>query len=177
MSTSNAFPIEGGCDCRAVRYRVTSAPLFVHCCHCRWCQRESGAAFALNAMIESDRVENLGTEPELVHTPSESGLGQKIARCPTCKVAVWSHYAGSGPVTKFVRVGTLDNPDTLAPDVHIFTASKQRWLVLPPGTPAFEEYYQREALWPQDSLARRQKLLPLIEAYQASRRSAAQTVR
>ena len=173
MPTSNDFAVEGGCDCRAVRYRVTSKPLFVHCCHCRWCQRESGAAFALNAMIESDRVVNSGVEPELIHTPSESGLGQKIARCPACKVAVWSHYAGSGPVTKFIRVGTLDNPDLLPPDVHIFTASKQPWVVLPPGTPAFEEYYEREVLWPQDSLARRQKLLPLIEAYQASQRSAA----
>lgn len=166
------FPIEGGCDCRAVRYRVTSRPLFVHCCHCRWCQRESGSAFALNAMIEADRVVNLGSEPELVHTPSESGLGQQIARCPTCKVAVWSHYAGSGPVTKFVRVGTLDDPDLLPPDVHIFTASKQPWVVLPSGTPAFEAYYEREALWPQESLDRRQKLLPLIEAWQASLRSA-----
>ena len=173
MPTSVAFPIEGGCDCRAVRYRVTSAPLFVHCCHCRWCQRESGAAFALNAMIESDRVVNLGVDPELVHTPSESGQGQKIARCPACKVAVWSHYAGSGPITKFVRVGTLDNPDLLPPDVHIFTASKQPWVVLPPTTPAFEEYYEHDALWPPESLARRQSLLPLIEAYQASQRSAA----
>lgn len=172
MPTSPDFPIEGGCDCRAVRYRVTSRPLFVHCCHCRWCQRESGSAFALNAMIEADRVVNLGREPELVHTPSESGLGQQIARCPTCKVAVWSHYAGSGPVTKFVRVGTLDNPDLLPPDVHIFTASKQPWVVLPPGTPAFEVFYEREALWPQESLDRRQKLLPLIEAWQASLRSA-----
>ena len=165
----NTFPADGGCDCRAVRYRVQTAPLFVHCCHCRWCQRESGAAFALNAMIEADRVINLGVEPDVVDTPSGSGLGQKIARCPTCRVAVWSHYAGSGPVVKFVRVGTLDNPDLLPPDVHIFTASKQPWVVLPEGTPAFTEYYERETLWPADSLARRRAILPLIEAWQASR--------
>lgn len=171
MATSSSFPAEGGCDCRAVRYRMTSTPLFVHCCHCRWCQRESGAAFALNALIESDRVENLGIEPELVDTPSESGLGQQIARCRSCKVAVWSHYAGSGPVTKFVRVGTLDDPDLLPPDVHIFTASKQPWVVIPANTPAFAEYYEREALWPPESLARRQHLLPLIAAYQSSQRS------
>lgn len=167
----NAFPTEGGCDCRAVRYRLQTAPLFVHCCHCRWCQRESGAAFALNAMIEADRVINLGVEPEVVDTPSESGLGQKIARCPSCRVAVWSHYAGAGPVVKFVRVGTLDNPDLLPPDVHIFTASKQPWVMLPAGTPAFAEYYERETLWPRESLARRQAILPLIEAWQASRQS------
>ena len=167
------YPIEGGCDCKAVRYRMTTAPLFVHCCHCRWCQRESGASFALNAMIEADRVMNLAIEPELVHTPSDSGLGQKIARCPTCKVAVWSHYAGSGPITKFVRVGTLDAPDLLPPDVHIFSASKQPWVVLPEGVPTSTEYYDREELWPKESLARRQALLPQIEAYQASQKSAA----
>ena len=121
-------------------------------------------------MIESDRVTSLGAEPDLVHTPSASGLGQKIARCPKCRIAVWSHYAGSGPVTKFVRVGTLDNPDLLPPDVHIFTASKQPWVVIPVGTPAFEEYYEREKLWPAESLARREAILPLIEAYQASQR-------
>jgi hypothetical protein len=124
-------------------------------------------------MIESDRVENLGIEPELVDTPSESGLGQKIARCPVCKVAVWSHYSGSGSITTFVRVGTLDNPDLLPPDVHIFTASKQAWVQIPQATPAFVEYYEREALWPPESLARRQKLLPLIKAYQASQQDAA----
>ncbi len=173
MPLAAHYPIEGGCDCKAVRYRMTTAPLFVHCCHCRWCQRESGASFALNAMIEADRVVNLGIEPEVVHTPSDSGLGQKIARCPSCKVAVWSHYAGSGPITKFVRVGTLDEPDVLPPDVHIFTASKQPWLVLPPDVPAFEEYYERDELWPSESLARRQVLLPEIKAYQASLQSAA----
>lgn len=165
---AEAFPAEGGCDCRAVRYRMTTAPLFVHCCHCRWCQRESGAAFALNAMIEADRVVSLGTAPELVHTPSDSGLGQQIARCPHCRVAVWSHYAGSGPVVSFVRVGTLDNPDLLPPDIHIFTASKQPWVRLGEGVPAVEGYYDRDAHWPADSLARRKVMLPAIEAWQAT---------
>jgi hypothetical protein len=149
-----AFPIDGGCDCGAVRYRLNSAPMVVHCCHCRWCQRESGASFALNAMIESDRVSILGRSPELVDTPSRSGRGQKIARCPVCRVAVWSHYAGMGELTRFVRVGTLDNPDALPPDVHIFVASKQPWVPLPPAMPVFDEYYDRAAIWPPASLAR-----------------------
>lgn len=168
MVSSTSFPIEGGCDCRAVRYRMDSPPLFVHCCHCRWCQRESGASFALNAMIEADRITNLGVEPEVIDTPSESGLGQKIARCPICRVAVWSNYAGAGPVVRFVRVGTLDSPDLLPPDIHIFTKTKQPWLQLPRGTPAVLEYYEREEYWPPESLARRQSILPAIEAYQAS---------
>jgi hypothetical protein len=168
MPSPNAFPLEGGCDCRYVRYRMTTAPLFVHCCHCRWCQRETGSAFVLNAMIEADRVQLLGAEPEIVDTPSASGLGQKIARCPQCRIAVWSHYAGAGPVVKFVRVGTLDEPDHLPPDIHIFTESKQPWVVIPQDMPAVAEYYDREKYWPAESLARRQAMLPQIEAYKAS---------
>jgi hypothetical protein len=151
---------------------MLTRPLFVHCCHCRWCQRETGTAFALNAMIESDRVTDLGTPPEIVDTPSASGLGQKIARCPRCRIAVWSHYAGAGPLLKFVRVGTLDQPDHLPPQIHIFTASKQPWVLLAPDAPAVPEYYDREQHWPPESLARRQVLLPQIEAYQASLRNA-----
>ncbi|HEY2862072.1 MAG TPA: GFA family protein [Casimicrobiaceae bacterium] len=154
-----AFPLEGGCTCRAVRYQMISAPLFVHCCHCRWCQRETGASFALNAMIEADRVIVLQGEPEVVATPSNSGKGQKIVRCPACRIALWSNYAGAGDAVRFVRVGTLDQPDCLPPDIHIFTASKQRWVVLPQGTPAVAEYYDREQYWPPASLARRRVLL------------------
>src|ERR1700761_6615088 len=111
MIASNVFPLDGGCDCGVIRYRMVMKPLFVHCCHCRWCQRESGASFALNAMIEADRVKLLAGTPEIVVTPSQSGKGQKIARCPICHVAVWSHYAGAGDAVCFVRVGTLDDPD------------------------------------------------------------------
>jgi hypothetical protein len=150
---------DGGCTCRAVRYRLTSAPLFVNCCHCRWCQRETGTAFALNAMIETDRVQLLSGVVEVVNTPTESGKGQKICRCPTCRVALWSHYAGAGDAVSFVRVGTLDEPDRLPPGVHIFTASKQPWVVLPAGTPAVPEYYKASELWPAESLQRRAALM------------------
>jgi hypothetical protein len=138
---------------------MTSGPMFVHCCHCRWCQRETGASFALNAMIEAERVELLKGEPELVNTPSNSGKGQKIWRCPTCRIAVWSNYAGAGDAVRFVRVGTLDDPDRLPPDIHIFTASKQPWVVIPPGMPAVEEYYKAADYWPAESLERRKALL------------------
>jgi hypothetical protein len=154
-----ADSFEGGCSCRAVRYRMTSRPLFVHCCHCRWCQRESGAAFALNALIESDRVETLSGTPQEILTPSESGKGQRIVRCPQCRIALWSHYAGGGDTFKFVRVGTLDDPDAFPPDIHIFTASKQPWVVLPQGVPAVPEYYKSAELWPAESLARRKAVL------------------
>jgi hypothetical protein len=138
---------------------MLTRPLFTHCCHCRWCQRETGASFALNAMIESERVLVLAAEPELVNTPSNSGKGQKIARCPICRIALWSHYAGAGDALRFVRVGTLDDPDLLPPDIHIFTRSKQPWVVLPAGTPAEAEYYDRKQHWPAESLERRRALL------------------
>ena len=146
--------MEGGCTCRAVRYRLTSRPMFVHCCHCRWCQRETGAAFALNAMIEADRCALITGEPEIVATPTNSGRGQKIARCPVCRIALWSNYAGAGDAVRFVRVGTLDEPDQLPPDIHIFTASKQPWVVLPTDRPVVAEYYDRERIWPAAILER-----------------------
>jgi hypothetical protein len=148
------FPAEGFCTCRAVRYEMTSRPLFVHCCHCRWCQRETGASFALNAMIEAERVVLLQGSPEVVVTPSNSGKGQKIARCGACRIALWSTYAGAGDSIRFVRVGTLASPDLLRPDIHIFTSSKQPWVVLPPDIPAVPGYYDRRKYWPAESLER-----------------------
>jgi hypothetical protein len=151
--------LDARCTCGEVRYRMTGDPLFVHCCHCRWCQRETGSAFVLNAMIEADRLRLLQGQPEMIDTPSNSGKGQKIFRCPKCRVALWSHYAGAGDKVCFVRVGTLEEPDLLPPDIHIFTASKQPWVLLPPDVPAVPEYYDRRDYWPPASLERREALL------------------
>jgi hypothetical protein len=159
MQNDTHFPLEGGCTCRAVRYRMLSKPLFVHCCHCTWCQRETGASFALNAMIEADRVELLQGNPEIVHTPSNSGKGQNVARCANCHIALWSTYAGAGDAIRFVRVGSLDQAWRLSPDIHIFTSTKQPWVVLPTDTPAVGEYYSRDQYWPKDSLERRAALM------------------
>jgi hypothetical protein len=153
------FTAEGGCTCRALRYRLTRAPMIVHCCHCRWCQRETGTAFALNALIETSALELLCGAPETVPTPSNSGKGQTIARCPTCRIAVWSHYAGLGDVLSFVRVGTLDEPDRCPPDVHIYTESKQPWVVIPDGARVYPQYYKSREVWSAESLARREALL------------------
>ncbi len=159
MNDPSPDVLEGGCTCRFVRYRLCSGPMFVHCCHCRWCQRETGSAFALNALIEADRVVLLEGEVESVDTPSNSGKGQRIVRCPRCRIAVWSHYAGAGDAVRFVRVGTLDTPDALPPDIHIFTASKQPWVVLPPSVPAVPEYYRSADYWPATSLERRARFV------------------
>ncbi len=144
----------GHCSCGHVRYSLRGPALFVHCCHCRWCQRETGSAFALNVMVESDRVELLQGSVETIDTPSNSGKGQKIVRCPHCRVAVWSHYAGAGEAVCFVRAGTLDDPDRVTPDIHIFTESKLPWVVLPADVPAFPQYYPVKEHWPAESLDR-----------------------
>lgn len=159
--TKKEISYVGGCTCGAIRYRVETKPMFVHCCHCHWCQRETGTAFALNAMIEADRVTLLQGEPEMILTPSNSGKGQNICRCPNCRIALWSNYSAAADKVHFVRVGTLDEAYRLPPDIHIFTASKQPWVVIPDEHPAVKEYYDREKYWPAESLMRRNRVLGL----------------
>ena len=149
--------LEGGCACRAVRYRITGAPMFVHCCHCLDCQRQTGSAFVINALYEATRVEVLAGAPARFEMPTESGRPHGIYRCPTCGVAIWSEYGGIDKI-RFMRVGTLDTPTALAPTVHIYTRSKQPWVTLPAGVPAFEAYYDSKTLWPPESLARRKAI-------------------
>jgi hypothetical protein len=143
---------EGGCSCGAVRYRLASEPLFTHCCHCLNCQRQTGSAFVINLLIEADRVELLSGDPRPVDVARDDGGPQRIFRCPTCQVAVFSEYGG--PKVRFVRGGTLDDPSTVAPDVHIYTRSKLSWINLPESVPAFDVYYDMKALWPPASLQR-----------------------
>jgi len=150
--------MEGRCACGAVRYRMTARPLFTHCCHCTWCQRETGTGFALNAMIEANHVDLLAGETEFTTIPTQSGKGQKVARCPNCRIALWSNYAGAGEKIRFVRVGTLENPAECPPDIHIFTTTKLPWVVLPEGVKAVPEFYRRSETWPADSLARLQTM-------------------
>ena len=153
-----ADDLEGGCACGAVRYRLGAAPMFVHCCHCRDCQRQTGSAFVLNALIETDRISLLSDDPAAVAVPTDSGRPHEIYRCPACQTALWSDYGGR-PALRFVRVGTLDDPAALTPDVHIYTRSKLPWVRLPEGVPAFEAYYDMNTLWPAASLERRRAIL------------------
>jgi hypothetical protein len=150
---------EGGCACGEVRYRLASDPLFVHCCHCLNCQRQTGSAFVINVLIETDLVELLSGEPRPVDVPREDGSMQTIWRCPTCQIALYSQY--TSPRVRFVRAGTLDDPSSVSPDVHIFTRSKLPWVTLPDAVPAFDVYYDTEKLWPAESLER-------LEAIKAS---------
>jgi hypothetical protein len=149
---------DGSCACGAVRYRLESGPMFVHCCHCRDCQRQTGSAFVLNALIEADRVTLLSGTPQPVRVPTDSGRPHDIFRCPTCQVAVWSNYGGVQAI-RFVRMGTLDEPAAMPPSVHIYSRSKLPWVILPEGVPAFEAYYDSKKLWLPASLERRRAAL------------------
>ncbi len=149
--------MEGGCACGLVRYRLESLPMFVHCCHCRDCQRQTGSAFAINALIETDRITLLSGDPESVAVPTDSGRPHRIFRCPACRTAVWSEYGGRSAL-RFVRVGTLDDSAALAPDVHIYVRSKLPWVSVPESVPAFDAYYDARQLWPAASLERRRAI-------------------
>jgi hypothetical protein len=144
--------LEGGCACGAVRYRLSSEPLIVHCCHCLNCQCQTGSAFVINLLIEAERVALPAQEPQPVDVPRDDGSVQRIFRCPRCQVAVFSEYGR--PQVWFVRAGTLDDPTHVTPDVHIYTRSKVDWVSLPEGTPAFEVYYDTAELWAAESLRR-----------------------
>ena len=149
---------EGRCACGETQYRMNGPPLIVHACHCTECQRLSGAAFAVNAMIETDRLELLAGSTEPVPVIGTSGKPQQIHRCPTCRVALWSHYPGGGARVAFVRVGTLEEPARMPPDIHIYTSTRLPWVELPAGVPAVAEYYSAKDYWPPDSLERRRRL-------------------
>jgi hypothetical protein len=151
------IPLEGGCACGEVRYRLASDPLFVHCCHCLNCQRQTGSAFVINVLIETDRVELLAGDPQPVDVPRDDGSMQTIWRCPTCQIALFSKY--TSPRLRFVRAGTLDEPSSVSPDVHIYTRSKVPWVTLPESVPAFDDYYDTKKLWPAESFQRLEAVL------------------
>jgi hypothetical protein len=136
-----------------VRYALGADPMVVHACHCRDCQRLTGSAFAVNLWIEESQVERLGAEPRVYATKGGSGRAHEVFSCPTCATQVWSRYHGSGR-TLFVRGGTLEQPDSVTPDIHIFTRSKLPWVQLPTGARSFEGFYEIPKVWPPEAYAR-----------------------
>ena len=154
---STSDNLQGGCACGYIRYHLTARPMFVHCCHCRDCQRQTGSAFVINALIEADRIA-AQNEPQPIGMPTDSGKPHRIFRCPRCQTAMWSEYGGLEKL-RFIRVGTLDQPSTVSPDVHIYTRSKLPWVKLPTDVPAFDAYYKASEVWPPDALERRRRVL------------------
>jgi hypothetical protein len=157
--------LKGGCSCGQVRYQLLDKPIRVHCCHCTDCQRHTGSAFVLNAIIETSAIKMLRGKLLAVPVPRAFGP-HDIYRCPKCKVALWSDY-GHRPQIRFVRVGTLDDPSAIRPDIHIYTETKMPWLKLPKNTPTFREYYDRKKVWPLKSQQRLKKALAVVKQSQS----------
>ena len=153
-STAGLVPIEGGCACGLVRFQLHKEPMFVHCCHCTRCQRETGGPFAHHAMVEFTEMSLISGEPEFVKVPTDSGNTHWVARCPACQTAMWNEHGSRKAITRYVRVGTLDQPSRFPPLAHIYVRSKQPWLQLPPEAPAFDAYYDAAKIWPPGSLER-----------------------
>jgi hypothetical protein len=150
--------LEGGCSCGAIRYKLTAEPLIVHACHCRDCQRISGSAFAINLWMERKSVEAAGAEPVSFRLTGGSGNPHDVFFCTACGTYLWSRYHGAGGDFLFVRAGTLDNPEAVRPDVHIYTRSKLPWLGLPEGIPAFTAFYKLDQVWSAQSLERLRRI-------------------
>jgi hypothetical protein len=146
--------MQGACSCGHTRYKITREPLFVHCCHCTYCQRETGSAFGLNALVEASEVVLEQGKLERIELPSSSGKGQSVFRCHQCQGALWSHYGAGGEKLSFVRVGTLDDAATITPSIHIYTSTKQPWLTLSDDVPSVPGYYRAKEHWPAASLER-----------------------
>ena len=146
--------LHGGCACGGIRYRLTASPLIVHACHCRDCQRGTGGAFVINVLIESEHVPASGAAPRTAVLPTPTGKGQEVAFCERCGTTVWSRYLMAPADILFVRAGTLDEPERIEPDVHIYTRSKVPWLQLPAGARTFEELYVTQEVWPPEKQAR-----------------------
>ena len=145
---------EGGCACGTTRYRLTAPPLIVNACHCRDCQRLTGGAFAVNIWIERRFVEADHARLRSVKLTAGSGKPHEIFRCPDCGTAIYSKYHAAPGDTVLLRAGTLDHPETITPDVHIFTRSKLPWLQLPEGVPSFPAFYKLAEFWPEASRER-----------------------
>jgi hypothetical protein len=145
---------EGGCSCGTIRYQMKRDPMFVHCCHCTFCQRESGTSYGLNVLIETSQVELLQGQLERIELESNSGKGQSVFRCPNCQIAVWSHYGAGGELLSFVRVGTMDDAASIAPSIHIYTSTKQPWVTLSDDVPRVPEYYRAKEHWSPEALER-----------------------
>jgi len=146
--------LEGGCACGSIRYKLTAMPLIVHACHCRDCQRVTGGAFAINVWIERTFVERLRGNPKSFMLEGGSGKDHEVYFCEQCGTYLWSRYQIAPGDALFVRAGTLDEPESVKPDVHIFTRSKLPWLDIPKDVPAFKTIYDIEKVWSAESKER-----------------------
>ena len=147
----------GGCTCGDIRYTILDEPIFTHACHCTLCQRYTASAFVVHSPIETKNlIVNSGSLTE-TPGPSGSGKGHIIKRCSNCGDQIYSHFGGN-EMMAVLKTTTLDDPNRFPPQAHIFVKSKLKWLELGGTIPKFDEYYDREEVYPKESLERRKKL-------------------
>lgn len=125
------FPVEGGCQCGAVRYRLTAPPLSVYNCHCKDCQRFSGAAWTMSMPTRRAHVELMSGELRSYDNTSDSGRVIRMHSCRTCNTRLWNEPL-SAPDIFVVRAGTLDDLDWAVPVGNIWTDSRAAWAEIDP---------------------------------------------
>lgn len=131
------FPLAGGCNCGAVRYSLTEAPLAVVACHCENCRRQSGATFSVNLVMKADAIDITGTCRTFDDSATESGQPVHRDFCATCGSPIRSRPSAS-PQIEVIKAGTLDDPSPFAPTMHIWTSAKLDWVAIPEGMPQVE---------------------------------------
>lgn len=128
--------IEGGCNCGAVRYRLSGAPMAVAVCHCSNCRRQSGSAFSVNVVVRDDAMHVSGKLTTWEDPDTESGQPVLRQFCATCGSPIRSLSATS-PKLAIVKAGTADDPGQFVPAIHVWTSSALPWVDIPAGLPQF----------------------------------------
>jgi hypothetical protein len=122
-----ALPLTGGCQCGAVRYRLTEMPLSLYACHCTNCQTMSGSAFGLSMPIARSAFEITQGQLKPWHRTTPSGAAAVLWFCGDCGCRVLGERP-SRPGVGVLRGGSLDDTAWLTPVAHIWTRSAQSWM-------------------------------------------------
>lgn len=141
------FPIEGGCQCGAVRYRITAAPLSVYNCHCKDCQKLGGATHSMSMPVTRAHVELLQGDLVAYDKSADSGRIVRMCGCGACGIKVWNEPLAA-PDLLIVKPGTLDDMSWATPVGNIWTASRMPWAVIDQDLLNFERQPpDRQALY------------------------------
>lgn len=130
--TLPTFPVTGGCQCGNIRYTLKAPPLTLYCCHCTECQRQSSSAFGMSMRVGLADVEVIGKMARHTRSKTESGSALVCEFCPSCGVRLF-HRREAYEADLSLKAGSLDDTSWLVPAGHIWTGSKQKWVVIAQG--------------------------------------------
>lgn len=130
--------LKGGCNCGAIRYAITSAPVAVAACHCTRCRRQSGAAYSVNLVIRASSMSVEGSLAVFEEHDTESGELLRREFCGACGSPIRSVPTAT-PKFVAVKAGTLDDPAPFPPQLHIWTRSKLPWVQIPAELPHYAQ--------------------------------------